>query len=122
MKLSRITLAIIVTAFAACGSAGTQVTRAKAATIVKGKTTRDEVVATLGEPNSLTRDSNGRETLHYAYARSTVKPATFIPIVGAFAGGVNTQTSAFDVKLNPSGVVEEYLETQGTMGTNAFGR
>ena len=122
MKVTRIVLAVIVTAFAACGSAGTEVTRAKAATIQKGKTTREEVIASLGEPNSLTRDSSGRETLHYAYARSTVKPATFIPFVGAFAGGVNTTTSAFDVKLNPQGVVEEYLETQGTMGNNAFGR
>lgn len=119
MKIPALILSL---ALAGCGSAGTEVTRAKAATVIKGKSTRADVIASLGEPNSLTRDSSGRETLHYAYARSTVKPATFIPFIGAFAGGVDTKTSAFDVKLNPQGVVEEYLESQGTMGNNAFGQ
>ena len=77
--------------------------------LVKGKTTKADVLAYLGPANSVTT-SNGTigETWMYMYASSQAKGATFIPVVGLFAGGATGNSKVLMVVFDPQGVVSRY--------------
>ncbi len=81
--------------------------------IVKGKTTKGEILRTFGQPASMTRNpQDGSEMLSYNYIKSnaTVKPQSYIPVVGMFVGGVDgTATAqALTVTVSKNGTVDDY--------------
>jgi len=86
--------AAVCAALSACASAGTKVDPSTAQQFQKGSTTYSEVVAALGEPTTVTTASDGKKTAAYSYAKTTVRPESFIPYVGAFVGGADVKTSA----------------------------
>jgi outer membrane protein assembly factor BamE (lipoprotein component of BamABCDE complex) len=105
MKLFTAAVAIGVAAFVAgCASAGRQINPDLVSMVHKGST-RQDVRGVLGAPQQFTRDIDGNESWVYVYAHSQVKGTTFIPIYGAFAGGVDTQTQSVTVKFDKSGLV-----------------
>jgi hypothetical protein len=57
-----------------------------------GQTTYDDVVAVLGRPASTTLDSTGSLIISYVSIKSHIKVASFIPVVGLFAGGAQGST------------------------------
>lgn len=59
----------------------------------------------VGLPQQVGKDSDGNETWTYTYARASAKGTSFIPIAGAFMGGVDTQNQTLVVKFGPDGVV-----------------
>ena len=59
------------------------------------------------------RMGSGDVTFQYMYVRATAKPATYIPIVGAFAGGANVQNQMVMVTFGPDGVVKDIISTYG---------
>lgn len=90
---------------AGCASAGRKFDTQAASQIQKGTTTKAQVQQLVGLPQNIGKDSDGNETWTYAYARSTAKGTSFIPIAGAFMGGADTQEQKLVVKFDPAGVV-----------------
>jgi outer membrane protein assembly factor BamE (lipoprotein component of BamABCDE complex) len=70
-----------------------------------GQSTKSDVKKLLGEPmNVVFVDTE--EDWYYSYTRSTVRPASFIPLVGIFAGGSDMQTYNLTIRFNKDGVVQ----------------
>jgi outer membrane protein assembly factor BamE (lipoprotein component of BamABCDE complex) len=98
---------------AGCASVGRKLDENAVAKIKKGETTRAEVLKSLGSPDQMTRDGEGNVTFQYIYVRATTKPSTFIPVVGAFAGGANVQNQMLMVTFGTNGVVKDLISTYG---------
>lgn len=104
-----VSLFLLVTLASGCASAGTKVDPSAAARIQKGITTKEQVVALLGTPMADTLSGDGKEMMYWSYSKAQMKGATFIPIVGLFAGGADVKMSMFQVVLGPDKVVQDYL-------------
>ena len=102
-----------------CAATGVQVKEENLKSFVEGKTTIEEVVNALGEPTSTMRNSDGTKILMYIYMSSTVRPETFIPIVGGFVGGADTKSSNVMLNFNQSGVLQSYSTSESNMGTGS---
>lgn len=118
MKLFTQLAAIGLAAFVAgCASAGRQINPDLVSMVHKGSTQQD-VRGVLGAPQQFNRDMDGNESWLYVYAHSQVKGTTFIPIYGAFAGGVDTQTQSVTVKFDRSGLVTGVESSASGMSVN----
>lgn len=111
MKLATIGLFLILVT--GCASVGRKLDESKIDQIKKGKTTRQEVLALVGSPDQMTHNGSGETTFTYLYARATATPATYIPIVGAFAGGANVQHQMLMVTFGSDGFVKDFISSYG---------
>lgn len=102
-------LIIVALALAGCASSGNpKVADFNPATQIEyGKTTKAEIKAMLGEPNWKKYGANGKEIWVYSYGQAQMKPATFIPIVGLFAGGMDTQGRSLTFVFDEKGVIQK---------------
>ena len=100
------------------GSYGKKVNEADVLKIEPGKTTKEQVVQYLGQPASKTTTSNGCEIWTYIHGSTKVRPETYIPIVGAFAGGADTASESFIVNFSQDGKVKDYQRTNTTTGAS----
>ena len=101
-------LALLCLCACGCMSIGHPIDSAKLTQIKRGKTTRAEVLALLGKPDSMHRMESEffqLETWTYSFIHGSVKPETFVPIVGAFAGGARWQTRTVSIRFK-DGVVD----------------
>ena len=96
-----------------CMSTGTKVDQSKAATLQPGVTTYAQTVALLGKPNTVTIDSSGNKSLTYIYAQAQASALSFVPIVGLFARGASTESSAFTATFDPSDRLVRYSSSEG---------
>jgi hypothetical protein len=115
MKLIYCVLGII--ALYGCASVGTPIATQNIPKIRKGVTTEAELVQMFGPPLSKTTGSNGKTVEIWLHSSAQAKPATFIPIAGAFAGGATAQSEQLSATLQ-NGRVENYLFTQAHVGDN----
>lgn len=90
--------------------------------------TKEDVRRILGQPNSTSRQSGSLvmipglpaspgmvvESWNYTHMDIEVDGATFIPIVGLFAGGATSSVSSFTVIFDDKGVVRHISSTQST--------
>ncbi|OZI21743.1 hypothetical protein CAL18_12530 [Bordetella genomosp. 7] len=100
-----------------CAATGVQVKQGQLDQFKQGETTRQEVVAALGKPTTQMRNSDGTTTLLYTYAESRTRPETFIPFVGAFVGGVDTNSSHVTLTFDQAGKLLSYSSSESEMGT-----
>src|SRR5216684_4527323 len=77
---------LLALAVAGCYSGGVKVTEQQVRKFEVGKTTYAEVVKELGPPTSVMSNSNGTRSASYSYVMAKAKAASFIPVVGLFAG------------------------------------
>jgi outer membrane protein assembly factor BamE (lipoprotein component of BamABCDE complex) len=96
-----------------CTSFGTKVTEQQAAQFAPGKTTRDQVIANLGQPNQNMRNADGSSTLVYSHLSMSMNAATFIPIVGALAGGASTSQEMVTFRFDKAGYLIDHSSTNG---------
>lgn len=101
----------------ACAASGVQIKPEQLSKFERGKTTYQDVVASLGKPNFTTMTADGTRTATYVYAESSIRPATFIPIVGAFAGGADMRSNSVMIMFDRDGVLQNYTASEGAMGT-----
>ena len=106
-------IALTMVLLAGCVSAGRKIDQTAADKIVKGKTTKSEVIAALGSPDHITKLGNGDTVFIYQFMKSTPKASTFIPIVGTFAGGANVQTQSCMVIFGRDDIVKNFSISQG---------
>lgn len=104
-------------ALTACASSGVKVTEDQTSAFEKGTTTRQEVIAKLGKPTMQTSMGDGTKLLHYTYAAATVRPSTFIPLVGAFVGGADSHSSVVAMRFNAQDQLIDITSTESNMGT-----
>ena len=82
------------------------------AEIIKNVTTKAEIATLYGSPFSTAINQDGSEVWTYAFndINASVDAATFIPIVGIFAGGSNVQMNmkTLIVTFDESGVVSTF--------------
>lgn len=100
-----------------CAHAGTRVTEDQVKRFVPGKTTYTEVVKALGTPTSETFNVSGKRTAFYTYATASLKGATFIPVIGLFAGGTNMKSTTASFEFDTHGVLLDYSTGQGAMSS-----
>lgn len=106
---------------AGCAATGVKVSDEQLSQLQKGQTTRSEVLAKFGKPTTQMRNSDGTSTVFYNFAEYRTRPATFIPIVGIFAGGSDVHSSSAMFRFDTSDRLIDYSTTQSDMGT-AMGR
>ena len=91
---------------AGCATVGTKIDSSALAGLRPGETTVAQAVAALGPPTGDIMHGNGVRMLIYSFAQSSFRPATFIPIVGAFAGGVDTRSNSATLIFKPDGTLD----------------
>lgn len=122
MNAKLILVALFVGALSGCATIGREVTTEQTQQFQKGKTTATEVVRALGAPTSKAVDSEGRQTLSYVFSHSQLRAASFIPIVGIFAGGADGRTSVAAFVFSKDGVLIDYMVSQSQIGVSNMGR
>ncbi|MGB7912139.1 MAG: outer membrane protein assembly factor BamE [Desulfobaccales bacterium] len=112
-RVGNLVVVLLVAGLVGCATSGRKIDQGAADQIEKGKTTKEQVVALIGSPESISRSSNGDTTYIYNYTRATAKPINFVPIVGAFAGGADVQHQMYMVTFGPNGIVKSYSSNYG---------
>jgi len=105
---------------------GRYLSTADLAKVKKGKSTKQDVVAILGNPDSSTVDLSGVTTFNYRYTKVTPAPVAIgsSPVVGN-SGEVHQMTC---VVFSPSGIVSSISSTtnsdvvRGKFGSDGVGR
>lgn len=109
--------AVGVVLMAGCASTGVQVDPSRVQSFERGVTTRGQIEAALGRPTMVQTMQDGKTTLTYTYANAQVRPATFIPIVGLFAGGSDVRADSVSIFLDAQGRYEANQSTTSEYGT-----
>lgn len=112
--MGRILLVVVlVLSVAACGSSsGTQVSQSQVTQFKTGVTTYDQVVSALGPPSLVEQKSDGSKILVYVHTQTSVRGATFIPVVGLFAGGADAKQQSATFTFDQGGVLKDYTTTR----------
>lgn len=108
---------LVLVTLAGCAATGVKVTDAQLAGMVKGQTTMEQAVAALGPPTSRTRMADGTSILQYIYAESKVRAASFVPVVGAFAGGTDVRSSVATLRFDATGKLLDVASSESEYGT-----
>jgi hypothetical protein len=106
----------VVLGLAGCASSGTQVSMNTASKFKEGVTTENEIVAVLGRPSSVTITS-GQKSIVYSGGQCQTKAATFIPVIGIFAGGMDCQSSSIVFLLDGNGVAQKIIYAARDFGS-----
>jgi outer membrane protein assembly factor BamE (lipoprotein component of BamABCDE complex) len=119
MKILFCTIAAVML-LSGCVSVGRKIDQSKVAEIKTGQTTRGQVIQLIGSPDQITAMGDGCLLFHYMFVRATPTAATYIPIVGAFAGGANVQNESLSITFT-NDVVSSLINSYGgnDMGTGA---
>ena len=101
-----------------CVSSGTKVSEAQAGQFEKGKSTEADVVAKLGAPSTVVRQSDGTHIDQYTHVQTQARAASFIPVVGLMAGGADSSMSIVSFTFTPDGLLKDWTSTQNNTGVN----
>jgi outer membrane protein assembly factor BamE (lipoprotein component of BamABCDE complex) len=88
-------------------SSGPQIDQTAVSSIVKGKTTKAELIAKFGEPTSA-NSMNGREMLVWSFFNRSMSASNFIPGVGSLVGKSQQKGGTLYVTVDSNGVVESF--------------
>lgn len=103
-------LSLAALAFNGCASPnhGPQLDQASVDTIIKGKTTKAELITKYGPPAMSTSGPGGVEYIAWNSIRMNISASNYIPVVGPFVGKRESQGGTLRVTLNNAKVVEDY--------------
>lgn len=103
----RISFAItLLVLLGACASAGTYVEPTAAQNFQEGVTTYKDVVGTYGLPQTDMTLPDGTRQIIYVHSDVQLKAATFVPLVGLFAGGADTTTNTTTFVFGPDELLQ----------------
>jgi outer membrane protein assembly factor BamE (lipoprotein component of BamABCDE complex) len=115
--MKRIAILVLAVALAGCVSSGVEVKPEQTSDFRPGVTTRQQVVARLGNPTTTATLPDGSTMLVYAFSAAQARPASFIPIVGMFAGGADARSSTVSFQFTPAGVLKSSSSTTSQSGS-----
>ncbi len=135
-------LPVIMLLLSGCVSSGNPSVRDESATgqIKAGVTTKEDVKKLLGKPNSVGKGSgnlaaatglpvtphaplalnSNYEVWSYSHISVETDAATFIPIVGLFAGGATSSVSSLTIYFDDKGVVQ-FVQSSQSEGRSGIG-
>lgn len=113
----KLLMAATVFVLAGCAASGVKVSDAQVATLKKGETTKADVLRAFGPPTTQTRVSDGTSMVIYSHFEVAVRPATFIPIVGAFAGGSDTRSNTVLLRFDADDKLIDSSSSETMIGT-----
>lgn len=118
-KIALIAAIATATILAGCASAGNMALKDANqqqidAHLIKGKSTKADVVNYLGAADQVSFGDGGHEQWTYNYAHASAKAASFIPVVGLFAGGQNVDKKSLTILFDDSGIVRKYTFAAST--------
>lgn len=104
------------------------------AQIKLNQSTKEDVRRLFGQPTVMSRHSGipfpamtgwptgslNYEIWNYTYANTEVHPATFVPIVGLFAGSATSKMSQLTLTFDDQGIVR-HIQTGQTQATSGAG-
>ena len=102
---------------AGCASTGVKITDDQISQFKEGETTSQEVIARLGRPTTTMRNPDGTTMLMYVYAEARTRASTFIPIVGMFAGGVDSRSNSVVLTFDQQGILQNTSSSSSEYGT-----
>jgi hypothetical protein len=85
--------------------------------IVKGVSTKKDVEALLGQTDKVSPTKDGGEIWTYSFARASLKPAAYIPLVNMFYSGTNNTTKVVVAEFDANGVVKEVIAKESESET-----
>lgn len=77
--------------------------------IVKGKSSKEDVKAMLGDPDKTDFDNSGNEKWTYTHTRKDAKAVNYVPVVNWFVAGTNDTTKSLIVLFADNGIVKNYI-------------
>jgi hypothetical protein len=86
-----------------------------------GVTTYAEVIAKFGHPAQSEVNSDGSRTLVYATTRTHLKMATFVPIVGLFAGGAKADVTTQRLDFGGDGKLVHVINSASHIDCGTWG-
>jgi hypothetical protein len=104
-------------ALAGCAATGVKVTDAHVAAFKPGEATEAQVTQSLGQPTMRMRMPDGTVMLVYSYAEASVRPATFIPIIGGLVGGSDSRSTSMTLRFGADGKLIDTTSSSATFGT-----
>ena len=99
-------LGAVAVSLAGCISSGTEVTATQASQFKVGATTEQQVIAALGQPEQTATNTDGTKVDTYLHTSAHATAATYVPIVGLFAGGAKGTTRSVTFTFNAKGVLK----------------
>jgi outer membrane protein assembly factor BamE (lipoprotein component of BamABCDE complex) len=102
-----------------CTSSGTEALKSQDmaavnASIVDGKTTRDDILRIYGKPTQTTITSKQREIWVYSWSHSTPQPQSFIPYAGVFVAASDVQHKHLLIAFDSNNVVASHSVSEGS--------
>ncbi|HZF69399.1 hypothetical protein [Sulfuricurvum sp.] len=85
--------------------------------IVKGVSTKKDVEALLGQTDKVSPTKDGGEIWTYSFARASLKPVAYIPLVNMFYSGTNNTTKVVVAEFDANGVVKEVIAKESESET-----
>lgn len=117
--MKSICLVLITFLLLGCATSGKRIEADKLKQIKEGLSTKDQVIAIFGKPNTITLNSDKKTIMTYYHIKATNKIANFIPGLDLLAGGVNMDQQTLQVLLNEENIVEKYMlnDSQDSLNT-----
>lgn len=106
--MKNILLCVLLSFLVGCASAGIQIDPNRIKDIQKGITTEREVIDFFGRPSSSGATSDGEVYYIYTFVRTNTKAATFVPVVGLFTGGSDTEIEILQIWFDSNKVVKNF--------------
>jgi hypothetical protein len=114
-------LSIVLTAaLCGCVSSGRDIDLAQVSNFQKGVTTRAQVVAALGPPNTTVVTGNGVTAIGYSSVHAHANPAMFIPIVGLLATGATAHSQHVNFVFRDD-VLQSWTTAESTVNSGLGG-
>lgn len=112
--MKKLLVLVTVLVFYGCSSTGTgtQINQNQLSKFSKGKTSYQEVITKLGEPDTVTTNPDGGREITYVSTRTQPRAASFIPLIGSFVEGKDKITSTTIFKFNKRAILENYTLTE----------
>jgi hypothetical protein len=116
--MKRIIVAAAMLALAGCVTVGTKADPSVVARFKPGVTTMAQAETALGQPNQVTKMPDGDTMLVYNFVHAQASGASYIPIVGVFAGHTDSTNQMTMLTFDKSGL---YVKSWGTSGQTSAG-
>ena len=106
MLLKNAITGVIACAALACVSSGTKVTQTQLSEFHVGATTEGQILAELGPPTTTATFTDGSKMDIYAHTAAHANAASYVPVVGLFAGGAKGNSQSVTFNFDSKGILK----------------
>lgn len=122
MKCAAAILFVVALLLAGCGNGeyGHTIDQSQVQQFKDGVSTYDQVVGAMGPPAAVNQMADGSKIVVYSHTKMSVRGATYIPVVGIFAGGTDTSQQSVAFTFDQSGILKNY-QTMSSVACSGTG-